>query len=108
MVAVVDAAAVFYILNTTTSRPFHAAEEMRFQTFNCSAKSATEVSRIAVPVKFTIGALERTAAINRPQINHPVQQRNARAQQRKVRDVKTEQPIQMDVVITIDCIKTRY
>jgi hypothetical protein len=70
-----------------------------FQIFSYFAKNAIEASLIVVYAKCMTGELERIAVKKTLPKNLQVLQVNALAPQRKALDVKTKQPIQMDVAI---------
>lgn len=98
----VIAAEVLPILNTITLLPFHAAEAVKRQTFNCCACPVTAVNRTAAPVKFTIEQSEPIAVMEAPQNNQQRPLDNAREPLKKAQGVKTKQRILVDVVTYIN------
>jgi hypothetical protein len=101
-VAVVNVAEVFQILNMTILCHFHVAEATRHQIFSYFANHAIEVSRIVVLVKFMTDKLELIAVIKELSSSRREHLVSALGQQKKEEDVKTEQLIQMGVVIYIN------
>lgn len=101
MAACADAAALVWIWNTIISFLFLAEGVTRRLTFNCFACDATVVNRIVVFVKFiTIRSVKIAAAVPAQKAHSPPQH-NAPEPQKKVPDVETERPIQVEGVICI-------
>ncbi len=98
----VTAAEVLQVWNMITSHRILAAEVVMFPIFSCFAYHAIGVNRIVVFAKDMIGELEAIAVTITALSGQPVFQANVQVRQRKERDVKTKQPIQMGAAI---CIK---
>ena len=98
----VTAAEVLQAWNLITSYRILAAELVMFPIFSYFAYHATGVSLIVAFVKYMIGELEPIAVTKTALSGQLVFQANVRVRQRKERDVKTKQPIQMGAAI---CIK---
>jgi hypothetical protein len=90
----------------TISCHIHVAETVMCRIFSYFANHAIEVSRIVVLVKFIKDKLELIAAIKQQLSSRRAHQVSALGQQKKEEDVKTEQLIQMGVVIYTNFHKT--